>query len=517
VNSIARALLSVSDKTGLTDLAKRLDRLRVELLSTGGTAAALAAAGVPVREISDFTGAPEMLDGRVKTLHPRVHGGILGRNTDAHREQMRGAGIDRIDLVVVNLYPFRETVARGASFAEVIENIDIGGPALIRSAAKNHERVTVVVDPADYDRVASALEQGGEVPPELRFQLARKAFAFTAAYDGAIANQLSRLDSPQSPPAEFGASLNLQFQLSRLLRYGENPHQKAAFYLGPGGSGPSLGRADVLQGKELSYNNLLDLDAAMKLCAEFAEPAVAIIKHTNPCGVAISGGGVLSAYRRARETDPGSAFGGIVAVNRAVDVDLAKEMAEAFLECIVAPDFTPAALSLFAPKKGLRLLRSEIAPAPASELELRSVAGGILVQTRDASTRAASLGKVVSRRQPTPGELQDLDFAWRVAKHVKSNAIVFAQGGATLGIGAGQMSRVDSVRIGVSKARTSLQGSVLASDAFFPFRDGVDEAARAGVTAIAEPGGSVRDQEVIAAADERDIALVFTGERHFRH
>jgi phosphoribosylaminoimidazolecarboxamide formyltransferase / IMP cyclohydrolase len=517
VNSIARALLSVSDKTGLVDLAQRLDRMRVELLSTGGTAAAVRAAGVPVRDIADFTGAPEMLDGRVKTLHPRVHGGILGRDTQAHREQMRTAGIERIDLVVVNLYPFRETVARGAAFDEVIENIDIGGPALIRSAAKNHERVIVLVDPADYPRVLTALEQGREVPAALRFELARKAFAFTASYDAAIANHLGRLDSPGAPPAEFGESLHLDFRLARSLRYGENPHQKAAFYRLPQASGPSLSRADVLQGKELSYNNLLDLDAAMKLCAEFAEPAAVIIKHTNPCGVALSDEGLLTAYRRARETDPGSAFGGIVALNRSVDVELAKEMAESFLECVIAPDFTPAALALLAPKKGLRLLRGEIGEAQGSELEFRSVAGGLLVQTRDASTRAASLGRVVSRRQPTPGELRDLDFAWRVAKHVKSNAIVFAEGGATLGIGAGQMSRVDSVRLAVSKARASLEGSVLASDAFFPFRDGVDEAGKAGATAIAEPGGSVRDQEVIAAADERDIALVFTGERHFRH
>jgi phosphoribosylaminoimidazolecarboxamide formyltransferase / IMP cyclohydrolase len=515
--AIGRALLSVSDKTGLVDLGQRLERMGVELLSTGGTAAALRAAGVAVREISDFTGAPEMLDGRVKTLHPRVHGGVLGRATEAHRQEMRAAGIDPIDFVVVNLYPFRETVARGASFDEVIENIDIGGPAMIRSAAKNHERVTVLVDPADYTRVLQELESRREVSAELRFELARKAFAFTAAYDGAIASHLGRLAAPGSAPADFSASLHLDFQLSRVLRYGENPHQKAAFFRLPRGRGPSLARAEVLQGKELSYNNLLDLDAAMKLCAEFADPAVAIIKHTNPCGVALSSEGVLAAYRRARETDPGSAFGGIVALNRPVDVDLAKEMAESFLECIVAPDFTPAALSLFGAKKGLRLLRAEIAPGDPDELELRSLAGGVLVQSRDLSTRPVSQGKVVSRRQPTEQELSDLDFAWRVAKHVKSNAIVFAGGRATLGIGAGQMSRVDSVRIAVSKARAPLEGSVLASDAFFPFRDGVDEAARAGATAIAEPGGSVRDEEVIEAADEQNIALVFTGERHFRH
>ncbi len=512
-----RALISVSDKAGLPELGQRLERLGFEVLSTGGTAAALRAAGVAVREIGDFTGAPEMLDGRVKTLHPRVHGGILGRPTEAHRQQMRAAGIDPIDLVVVNLYPFRETVARGGSFDEIIENIDIGGPAMIRSAAKNHERVAVLVDPADYGRVLEQLETRREVPAALRFELARKAFAFTAAYDGAIANHLGRLASPEAAPADFGATLNLELQLARGLRYGENPHQKAAFYTLPRSRGPSLARAEVLQGKELSYNNLLDLDAAMKLCAEFSDPAVAIIKHTNPCGVALSLQGVLPAYRRARETDPGSAFGGIVAVNRAIDADLAKEMAESFLECIVAPEFTAAALSLFAAKKGLRLLRAEIAAGDPEELQLRSLAGGVLVQTADLGTRSVAQGKVVSRRQPTEAELADLDFAWRVAKHVKSNAIVFAGGRATLGIGAGQMSRVDSVRIAVSKARAPLEGSVLASDAFFPFRDNIDEAARAGATAIAEPGGSVRDQEVIEAADEHGLALVFTGERHFRH
>jgi phosphoribosylaminoimidazolecarboxamide formyltransferase/IMP cyclohydrolase len=517
VISIARALLSVSDKTGLVDLGQRLERLGVELISTGGTASALRGAGVLVREIGDFTGAPPMLDGRVKTLHPRVFGGILGRDTEEHRGQMRSAGIERIDLVVVNLYPFRETVARGARFEEVIENIDIGGPSLIRAAAKNHERVTVMVDPADYDRVLRELEEHREVSGGLRFELACKAFAFTASYDGAVANYLGRLDSPTAPPGELGRSLNLDFRLSRLLRYGENPHQRAAFYSGDRTSGPSLARAEVLQGKELSYNNLLDLDAATKLCAEFLQPAVVIVKHTNPCGVAISAEGVLKAYRRAREADPGSAFGGIVAVNRAVDADLAKEMAETFLECIIAPDFTPAALGLFAARKGLRLLRGQIAGGEKGALEFRTVAGGVLVQTCDASTREVSQGKVVSRRSPSAGELADLEFAWRVAKHVKSNAIVFAGGGATLGIGAGQMSRVDSVRIAVSKSRSSLDGSVVASDAFFPFRDGVDEAAKAGATAIAEPGGSVRDQEVIAAADERDLALVFTGERHFRH
>jgi phosphoribosylaminoimidazolecarboxamide formyltransferase/IMP cyclohydrolase len=512
-----RALISVSDKTGLVELGKRLARLGVELLSTGGTARALRDAGVLVREVSDFTGFPEILDGRVKTLHPRVHGGLLGRDTPEHRKQMREAGLEPIDLVVINLYPFRETVARGAAFDEIIENIDIGGPAMIRSAAKNHERVAVVVDPADYDRVAAELEKG-QVSAELRFELARKAFAATAAYDGAIAGYLGRLESAAAAPADFPLTLHPSLRRERVLRYGENPHQKAAFYSVDGASGPSLARAEVLQGKELSYNNLLDLNGALGLCLEFAGPAAVIVKHTNPCGASVSIVSVAEAYRRARETDPASAFGGIVAVNRTVEAELAKEMAETFLECVIAPDFTPEALAALSAKKGLRLLRLPFpeAPLPAN-LEMRTVAGGVLVQTGDVSTSAAAQGRVVTERAPTAAELADLDFAWRVAKHVKSNAIVFCGDGRTLGIGAGQMSRVDSVKIAVSKSRFPLAGSVLASDAFFPFRDSVDEAARAGVTAIIEPGGSVRDQEVITAANERGIAMVFTGERHFRH
>jgi phosphoribosylaminoimidazolecarboxamide formyltransferase/IMP cyclohydrolase len=512
-----RALISVSDKTGLVELGKRLGRLGVELLSTGGTARALRDAGVSVREVSDFTGFPEILDGRVKTLHPRVHGGLLGRDTPEHRKQMREAGLEPIDLVVINLYPFRETVARGAAFDEIIENIDIGGPAMIRSAAKNHERVAVVVDPADYQRVADELEKGA-VSAELRFELARKAFAATAAYDGAIAGYLGRLESAAATPGDFPLTLHPSLRRERVLRYGENPHQKAAFYSVDGALGPSLARAEVLQGKELSYNNLLDLNGALGLCLEFAGPAAVIVKHTNPCGAAVSTVSVADAYRRARETDPVSAFGGIVAVNRTVEGELAKEMAETFLECVIAPDFTAEALTALSAKKGLRLLRVPFpeGPLPAN-LEMRTVAGGVLVQTSDVSTSAAGQGRVVTERAPTPAELEDLDFAWRVAKHVKSNAIVFCGGGRTLGIGAGQMSRVDSVKIAVSKSRFPLAGSVLASDAFFPFRDSVDEAARAGVTAIIEPGGSVRDQEVINAANERGIAMVFAGERHFRH
>ena len=517
MSKVARALISVSDKKGILDLGKRLAKLGVEILSTGGTARALREASVPVKDVSDFTGFPEMLDGRVKTLHPRVHGGILGRATEEHRAQMREHGIDAIDLVVVNLYPFRETVARGAAFEEVIENIDIGGPAMVRSAAKNHERVAVVVEPADYERVLGELESTGEISQTLRFELCRKAFAHTAAYDGAIASYLGRLSETGANLTDFPATLHPALRLDRRLRYGENPHQQAAFYAWDAPAGMSLANADVLQGKELSYNNLLDLDAAMKLCAEFSRPAACIIKHTNPCGVAVSDKGIAEAYKLARETDPVSAFGGIVAYNRTVEEELAKLMAEVFLECIVAPDFSPEALKVFSAKKNLRLLRATIAGCAPGQLDMRTVSGGVLVQTTDGATCAAAAGKVVSERKPTEAELAELDFAWRVCKHMKSNSIVFTGGGRTLGVGAGQMSRVDSVKLAVMKAQLPLAGSVLASDAFFPFRDGLDAAAKAGVTAVIEPGGSVRDDEVIKAANEHKIALVFSGERHFRH
>jgi len=517
MNKVARALISVSNKKGIEDLGNRLAKLGVEILSTGGTARSLREIGVAVKDVSEFTGFPEMLDGRVKTLHPRVHGGLLGRATPEHQAQMKQHGIDPIDLVIVNLYPFRETVARGASFEDVIENIDIGGPAMVRSAAKNHERVAVLVDPADYDRVLTEIETTGVVSPTLRFELCRKAFAHTAAYDGAIASHLGKLDENGAVKSAFPATMHPSLTLKQSLRYGENPHQTAAFYAWDAPSGMALDKAEIIQGKELSYNNLLDLDAAMKLCAEFTLPVACIIKHTNPCGVAVSEKGIAEAYRLARETDPTSAFGGIVAFNKKVDADLAKEMTEVFLECVVAPEFSPEALQLFAAKKNLRLLRAAIAPNVAGQLDLRAVSGGMLVQGADNHTCAASEGKVVSDRQPTAAELADLDFAWRVCKHVKSNAIVFVAGGRTLAVGAGQMSRVDSVKLAVAKARVPLKGSVLASDAFFPFRDGIDEAAKVGVTAVIEPGGSLRDDEVIAAAKEHGIALVFSGERHFRH
>ncbi|MCG5055842.1 MAG: bifunctional phosphoribosylaminoimidazolecarboxamide formyltransferase/IMP cyclohydrolase [Myxococcales bacterium] len=512
-----RALLSVSDKSGIAELGQRLAKLGAEILSTGGTAKTLRESGVPVVEVGVYTGAPEILDGRVKTLHPKVAGGMLGRPTPEHRQQMSEHGIPPIDLVVVNLYPFKATVAKGAPFEDIIENIDIGGPTMIRAAAKNHERVTVLVDPADYGRVCDQLEAQGSVTETLRYQLARKAFAHTAAYDGAIAAYLGRVEAPETAPTEYPKTLHPELHLHSVLRYGENPHQTAAFYGWPDMVGPSLACAEVLQGKELSYNNLLDLDAAFKLCLEFAEPAVVIVKHTNPCGTAVAAAGVLEAYRRARETDPVSAFGGIVAINREVDGALAKEMTETFLECIIAPAFSEEALALLGAKKNLRVLRLPFEALPAGAWDLRTVAGGVLVQARDVQTSPATGGRVVTKREPTAAELADLDFAWRVTKHVKSNAIVFAAEGRTVGVGAGQMSRVDSVKIAISKARLPLKGCVVGSDAFFPFRDGVDEAAKVGITAIVQPGGSVRDQEVIDACNEYGIAMIFAGERHFRH
>ncbi len=518
MSAIRRAIVSVSDKRGLVDFVRGLHRRGVDILSTGGTARALAEAGVPTRAISDYTGAPEILDGRVKTLHPKVHGGLLGRDIPEHRAQMAEQGIEPIDLVVVNLYPFEATVARpGVSFEDAIENIDIGGPSMLRSAAKNHERVTVIVDPDDYAPVLAEIEATGEVAAATRGRLARKVFVHTSGYDAAIAAYLGRAGGDAQ--ADFPAVLSGQWQLARPLRYGENPHQKAGFYgdVRPApGAGPSLARAEVLQGKELSYNNLLDLDAALTCCLEFDGPTAVIVKHTNPCGVA-SAADIGAAYRAARETDPTSAFGGIVAVNREVDAGLAAQLAETFLECVVAPSFTAEARAALAGKKNLRLLAVGTMNRPTGGWALRSVAGGLLVQTADVGLVRAADARVVSNRPPTADELAGLDFAWRVAKHVKSNAIVFCRGTRTAAVGAGQMSRVDSVKVARFKAEVPLAGSVVASDAFFPFRDGVDALAEAGATAVIQPGGSVRDEEVIAAADERGLAMLFTGMRHFRH
>lgn len=512
--TITTALLSVSDKTGLEDFARYLAQRGVLLLSTGGTAQLLKNKNIPVRDISEHTGFPEMMDGRVKTLHPKVHGGLLAlRENPEHREAMAQHGIEGIDLAVINLYPFEETVARGASPEECIENIDIGGPAMIRSAAKNHGDVTVVVDPADYARVQEAMDaHDGATTHALRTALAAKAYGRTAAYDAAITQWFAtRQDTPPAYMAFAGS-------LAQELRYGENPHQKAAFYRA-GPSAGTLAGAVQVQGKELSYNNLNDADAALALVREFSAPAVAIIKHANPCGVAVAGD-MLEAYRKAFSCDPQSAFGGIIALNRPLDAEVAAAIAGQFAEVILAPSASEDALAVFAGKKNLRvLLLGDAAGAPPPYV-VKAVSGGLLVQQRDGAVLEEAALKVVTRRVPTAEEMQDLRFAFTVAKHVKSNAIVMARGGQTVGLGAGQMSRIDSVRIASWKAGEAglgTEGAVLASDAFFPFDDNVHSAHEAGITALIQPGGSVRDEEVIAAADRFGMAMVFTGMRHFNH
>ena len=515
---IQRAILSVTDKTGLVEFARKLSDLRVELISTGGTAQLLRQSGINVKDISELTGFPEMLDGRVKTLHPKVHGGILHRRENAsHLSAVAEHGILPIDMVVVNLYAFEKTAAKAdVHFDELIENIDIGGPSMIRSAAKNFQDVAIVTSPSDYDRIAEELSQsGGELSLDTRWRLAQKAFATTAAYDAAIASTLERVSSNGRfefhEAAGFPQNLRLSFTKAVDLRYGENPHQKAALYSDGSGRGVANGRQ--LQGKELSYNNIVDLQAAWELAQEFDEPACAIIKHTNPAGAA-TGATLVEAYRKALECDPVSAFGGVIGVNRPVDGVAAEEMAKLFLEVIGAPEFDAGAKAKFAAKKNLRLM--EITDAPQKWV-IKNVSGGVLLQDADVRPLAESDLKVVSKRPPTEEEKRALLFAWKVCKHVKSNAIVYARDGQTVGVGAGQMSRVDSCKIGAMKAVLPLKGTVAASDAFFPFPDGVEEIARAGATAIIQPGGSVRDQEVIETADRLGLAMVFTGVRHFRH
>jgi phosphoribosylaminoimidazolecarboxamide formyltransferase/IMP cyclohydrolase len=510
-----RALLSVSDKTGLVELARGLAALGIELVSTGGTLAHLRAAGIAATAVADVTGFPEILDGRVKTLHPKIHGGILAdRSSPAHLAVLAEHGIERIDLVIVNLYPFERTAATpGAAHGEIVEQIDVGGPAMLRAAAKNHEGVAVVVDPADYPELLATLAaHGGVVPGELRRHLARKAFGHTAAYDAAIGQWLAG----ETPDADaFPASVSLQLERDLVPRYGENPHQEAAVYAVAGGPGV-LGGFTQLQGKELSWNNLLDADAARKLVALFEAPAVAIVKHNNPCGVG-RGADLVEAYRRAHDCDPVSAFGSVIAVNRAVDLAFVTAIAELFVEVLVAPGFDEESLSALAGKKNLRaLVCPPYAPEPG-DVELRALDGGFLAQTPDGLADDPATWTSPSARGPDAEELRALDFAWGVARYVKSNAIVITNGDQTVGIGAGQMSRVDSCRLAIGKARLPLEGTVAASDAFFPFRDGLDLLADAGVVAIVHPGGSVRDAEIVAAADERGIALVVTGRRHFRH
>ncbi len=519
---IQRAILSVTDKTGLVDFARQLSGLGIELISTGGTAKLLRDSGISVKDISDLTGFPEMLDGRVKTLHPKVHGGILHRRENpAHIAAVAEHGIQPIDMVVVNLYAFEKTATKpGVAFEELIENIDIGGPSMIRSAAKNFHDVAVVTSPADYPALADELARsGGALSLETKWRLAQKAFATTAAYDSAIASTLERVSTPadshlRSAGESFPQILRLSFQKILDLRYGENPHQKAAMY--SDGSGVGVANARQLQGKELSYNNIVDLQAAWDLAQEFDpndDAFCAIIKHTNPAGAA-TGKTLAEAYKRALECDPVSAFGGVVGVNRPIDGEAAEEMHKLFLEVIAAPGFDEAAKARFAGKKNLRLVEVKAAP---QKWVLKNVSGGILLQDSDVSPLQDVDLKVVSRRTPTSEEMRALLFAWKVCKHVKSNAIVYARDGQTVGVGAGQMSRVDSAKIGAMKAQLPLQGTVAASDAFFPFPDGVEEIAKAGATAIIQPGGSQRDPEVIAAADSRGLAMVFTRVRHFRH
>ena len=527
---VRRALLSVSDKTGLIPFASGLAGLGVQLVSTGGTARALREAALSVTDVAELTGFPEMLDGRVKTLHPRIHGGLLGiRGNPDHERQMAAQGIVPIDLAVVNLYPFEATIARpDVSLVEAVENIDIGGPAMLRSAAKNFEAVAAIVDPAEYATLLDELKRNdGFLSRATRLRLAGKAFAHTARYDALIAGFLETRESPAdgsrlaAPGSQvsFPSLLHVRLDKVQELRYGENPHQRAAFYRDLAMHG-GIAAARQLQGKELSYNNLMDLHAAWELAQEWSEPVVAIIKHTNPCGVATAAE-LLGAFTRARDTDPVSAYGGILGVNRPLDAATAREIASTFVEAIIAPGYTEEALGLLRERKNLRLLELPLPeqglPREIGGYEMRRVSGGMLVQDPDNVDLDPPAMRVVTRRPPAAPEVRALRFAWKVAKHVKSNAIVLSTEHATVGIGAGQMSRVDSAKLARMKANFPTQGTVLASDAFFPFRDGVDAASEAGATAIIQPGGSMRDAEIIAAADEHGMAMVFTGIRHFRH
>ena len=515
--SMKRALMSVSDKTGVVDLAKGITALGAEILSTGGTAKTLREAGIAVTDVAAYTGSPEILDGRVKTLHPKIHGGLLARRSvPAHVEQMKEHQIGPIDMVVVNLYPFEATIAKPTChFEDAIENIDIGGPSMLRSAAKNHDDVLVVVDPADYDRVLKAL-QDNTVTPALRRELAMKVFQHTARYDGVIAAYLEREGG--GGEVKFPKLLSLQFDLGEILRYGENPHQQGAFYRERQSNEPSVSRGRILHGKAMSYNNYLDANAALELAKEYDETAVAIIKHNNPCGVAL-GATPVEAYVKARETDPVSAFGGVIAFNRSVDLAAAKEITSTFVEVVVAPGFAEDALTELKRKKDLRLL--DVGPLGKVKQEgydLKKLVGGLIVQDRDLGTLTDLRAlPVPTLRKPRDEEYAACAFAWKVCKHVKSNAIIYAKPGQTVGIGAGQMSRVDSVKLAAMKAQLPVKGCVMASDAFFPFRDGLDAAAQAGITAVIQPGGSIRDAEVVKAADEHGLAMIMTGMRHFRH
>jgi phosphoribosylaminoimidazolecarboxamide formyltransferase/IMP cyclohydrolase len=524
VSKIARALISVSDKTGILEFARGLQKWQIEIISTGGTAKLLRDSGVSVKDVSEVTGMPEILDGRLKTLHPRIHGGILGRRSEeSHRRALEQHSIGWIDLVAVNLYPFEEVAARGTtSFEDLIENIDIGGPTMVRSAAKNFHDVAVVTSPEDYQVLLEEMERcAGGLSLETRWRLAQKAFSRTARYDSAISKTLAGLDhtgagSLQKERELFPEELELRFEKLATLRYGENPHQKAALYATAGRTKGGIARCRQLQGKELSFNNLVDLEAAWNLVREFSDPASAIIKHTNPCGCAMQPT-LVSSYRKAYEADPVSAYGSVLGFNRSLDEETAAQVGKTFVEAIVAPGFEPGALKHLASKKNLRLIQIDESEQLTDELHLEQVSGGLLAQEKDRHVLRAADTKVVSKRHPTPEQMTSLLFGWNVVKHVKSNAIVYVQDEQLVGVGAGQMSRVDSVRLGATKAILPLQGSVLASDAFFPFPDGIEEAAKVGVAAVIQPGGSIRDADVIAAVDRLGLAMVFTGVRHFRH
>lgn len=521
MGKIGRALISVSDKTGIVEFGVGLHQLGVEIISTGGTARMLRDAGIAVKDVSEITGMPEMLDGRVKTLHPAVHAGILGRRGEAaHVETLAKMNIGWIDMVVVNLYPFETVAARGtASFEELIENIDIGGPTMIRSAAKNFHDVAVVTDAGDYAGLLGEMRSaGGSLTLATRWRLAQKAIARTGRYDAAISSVISHLDSTGAQVAveKFPDELTLNFRKLANLRYGENPHQEAAVYATAGNLKGGLARARQLQGKELSFNNLVDLEAAWNLAQEFSQPAAAIIKHTNPCGCSMQPA-LVQAYLKAYEADPISAYGGVLGFNRPLDEAAAEEVAKLFVEAIVAPGFTAQALKRLEGKKNLRLVEVDTTATLAREMHLEQISGGLLVEDKDRHELEASALKCVTRKQPTPEQIESMLFAWKVCKHVKSNAIVYARGTQLLSTGAGQMSRVDSVKFGAAKAQLPLQNCVLASDAFFPFPDGIEEAARAGAVAFIQPGGSIRDEDAIAACDRLGAAMVFTGVRHFRH
>jgi len=519
MNTIKMALISVTDKRGLAEFARGLKEFNVTIVSTGGTAAQLRASGIDVVDVSDYTGFPEMMDGRLKTLHPKIHGGLLAlRDNEAHMKAATEHRIDMIDMVVVNLYRFEDAIAKkDCTLDEAIENIDIGGPAMLRAAAKNYRYVSVITDPDDYPVILEEMKRTkGKIAEDTNFSLAAKVFRLTARYDGAISNYLSSVNK-DGPAKTFPETFTVQFVKAQDLRYGENPHQHAAFYRETDQPPSAIAGARQFQGKELSYNNIMDSDAAWQMVSAFELPAAVIVKHANPCGAATSSGDIAQAFRKAMETDPLSAFGGIVAVNRTVDKKAAEDMVKIFLEVIIAPGFDEEAKAILSPKKNVRLLEIPRTGTRPAGYDFRRVVGGLLIQERDIDEFDIRSMPAVTKRSPTEDEFQALDFAWRVVKYVKSNAIVYATKDQLVGVGAGQMSRVDSVRIAAMKAKLPTKGCVLASDAFFPFRDSVDIAAEAGITAIIQPGGSVRDEEVIKAADEHDMAMVFTKTRHFRH